>query len=86
MKIKCGLGLKWAIKQISKVVPMHIMQVYKGLEVKIHPYRPVSLPGRVPTAHGTTGCVGPRADLETLKIEQFFAVAGDQHTVSFLSN
>lgn len=48
--------------------------------------RPISLPGRVPTAHWTTGCVGPRTDLEALKIEQFFAVAGDQHTVCCLSN
>jgi hypothetical protein len=30
--------------------------------------------------------VGPRADLEALKIEQFFAVAGYWHTVPFLSN
>jgi hypothetical protein len=30
--------------------------------------------------------VGPRADLEALNIERFFAVAGDQHTVPFLSN
>jgi hypothetical protein len=29
--------------------------------------------------------VGPRTDLEALKIEQFFAVAGDQHTVCCLS-
>jgi hypothetical protein len=49
-------------------------------------HQPISLPGRVPTALGTTGCVGPGADLEALKIEQFFAVARDQHTVPFLSN
>ena len=30
--------------------------------------------------------MGPRADLEALKIEQFFAIARDQHTVPFLSN
>jgi hypothetical protein len=30
--------------------------------------------------------VGPRADLEALKIGQFFAVAGDQLTVHCLSN
>ena len=30
--------------------------------------------------------MGPRADLEALKTEQFFAIAGDQLTVRCLSN
>jgi hypothetical protein len=33
MRIKCGLGRKWAIKQISNIVLMHIMKVYKGVKV-----------------------------------------------------
>ena len=49
-------------------------------------HQSISLPGRVLTAHWTTSCVGPTADLEALKMEQFFAISGDQHTVPFLSN
>ena len=33
MRIKCGLGWKWAIKQISEVGPVHIMKAHKGVEI-----------------------------------------------------